>query len=243
MGAPSKIQYQVFQSWLLRKIKTTSWHFKTLPGIRLRSERCSMRSTARQSHGLKFILVATYGVVVATYGVLVVTYSSQKHKQLQEAKPSGEHLIFLWLKDGQRFKIEFNEVSNHWRLPLRISLTFPTCNLSLHSAHSLPENLHLKLSYNCMLNYANTLPSGGISLVELCRHLAIRWHRFSGTMPTLCHPVASVQWNYANTLPSGGTNSVALETHMRRSYTTLEKSIYTHRAHFPRVLCEVSQRM
>ena len=99
-------------------------------------------------------------------------YSCQKVIQLQKVK-SLKYLTYLSLKNERQFQIVYNEVSTHWfceRPPLWISDSFSL--FSLYSQNGLlTANWHLGLSLNCTLNYANTLPSGFISLVHLETYL------------------------------------------------------------------------
>ena len=94
-----------------------------------------------------------------------------KRNQLQVGR-SVKHYIFLTFKDGQRFKLLYNEISDRLlcgslRLPFWLSLTFASC-LSLYLANSLlTTNWGLELFRNCKLNSVNTLPSGGTGVVAL----------------------------------------------------------------------------
>lgn len=79
---------------------------------------------------------------------------------------SVKHFRVWSSRVGQQFHIVYNKAWNHWHcrwLPLLLSLTFSHC-LSLCLANCLLiASWYSELS--CMLNYASTLPSYGISLV------------------------------------------------------------------------------
>lgn len=95
------------------------------------------------------------------------------------ATPGGmecETFNIFVTKGGERFRAVFNEVPNHWfceRPPLWISLTFSSC-LSPYLVNSpLNASWHLKLSHNCIVNYADTLSSVASILLLLKLNICV----------------------------------------------------------------------